>query len=70
MDIQLPDRSGLEITADLKADAELKHVPILAVTAFAMRGDELRIREAGCEAYLSKPISVSLFLETVKKFVG
>ena len=70
MDIQLPEISGLEITEQLKADPELAPIPVLAVTAFAMRGDEQRIRERGCEAYLSKPISVTTFLETVRQFIG
>lgn len=70
MDIQLPDISGLDVTRDLKADADLKDIPVVAVTAFAMRGDEQRIREGGCQAYLSKPISVASFLDTVKKFIG
>src|SRR5262250_2188534 len=55
MDIQLPEVSGLEITEQLKADPDLKPIPVLAVTAFAMRGDEQRIRDRGCEANLSKP---------------
>ncbi|MGE0829095.1 MAG: response regulator [Hyphomonadaceae bacterium] len=70
MDIQLPEVSGLEITSRLKADQELKSIPVVAVTAFAMRGDEQRIRERGCEAYLSKPISVTTFLDTVRRFIG
>jgi two-component system, cell cycle response regulator DivK len=70
MDIQLPEVSGLDVTKWLKADNELKHIPIIAVTAFAMKGDEERILEGGCEAYLSKPISVSKFLETVKNYIG
>ncbi|MBL6930734.1 MAG: response regulator [Rhodospirillales bacterium] len=70
MDIQLPGRSGLEITRDLKADEELKHIPIIAVTAFAMKGDEEVIREAGCDDYIAKPISVPLLLETVAKFLS
>ena len=70
MDIQLPDISGLDITRQLKADAGLKAIPIVAVTAFAMRGDEQRIRAEGCEAYLSKPISVQSFLDTVRKYAG
>ena len=69
MDIQLPEISGLEVTKWLKEDDELSHIPVVAVTAFAMKGDEERIREGGCEAYLSKPISVTLFLDTVKKFL-
>jgi two-component system, cell cycle response regulator DivK len=70
MDIQLPDVSGLEVTKWLKGDPELKVIPVIAVTAFAMKGDEERIREGGCEAYLSKPISVAKFIETVRYFVG
>lgn len=70
MDIQLPEVSGLEVTKWLKEDDELKHIPVIAVTAFAMKGDEEKIREGGCEAYIAKPISVSHFLETVKKFAG
>lgn len=69
MDIQLPEISGLQVTGWLKSDPELKAIPIIAVTAFAMKGDEERIRQGGCEAYLSKPISVAKFLETVRHFV-
>jgi two-component system cell cycle response regulator DivK len=70
MDIQLPEISGLEVTKWLKEDDELAKIPVIAVTAFAMKGDEERIREGGCEAYLSKPISVTLFLDTVRRFLG
>ncbi|MGQ3671703.1 response regulator [Xanthobacter sp. TB0136] len=70
MDIQLPEISGLDVTRKLKADPELKVIPVVAVTAFAMKGDEERIRAGGCEAYLSKPISVMKFLETVREFTG
>ncbi|MFG1295951.1 MULTISPECIES: response regulator [Xanthobacter] len=70
MDIQLPEISGLDVTRKLKADPELRAIPVVAVTAFAMKGDEERIRAGGCEAYLSKPISVAKFLETVKQFTG
>ncbi len=69
MDIQLPEVSGLEVTRWLKQDDELKAIPVIAVTAFAMKGDEERIREGGCEAYLSKPISIAKFLETVKTYL-
>jgi two-component system, cell cycle response regulator DivK len=69
MDIQLPEVSGLEVTRWLKADEELKSIPVIAITAFAMKGDEERIREGGCEAYLSKPISVAKFIETVKTYL-
>jgi two-component system cell cycle response regulator DivK len=70
MDIQLPEVSGLEVTKWLKEDYELRTIPVVAVTAFAMKGDEERILSGGCEAYISKPISVSSFLETVHRFVG
>ena len=69
MDIQLPEVSGLEVTKWLKEDDELAKIPVIAVTAFAMKGDEEKIREGGCEAYISKPISVSSFLDTVKSFL-
>jgi two-component system, cell cycle response regulator DivK len=64
MDIQLPQVSGI------KDDPDLRSIPVVAVTAFAMKGDEERIREGGCEAYLSKPISVGKFIETVRRFIG
>ena len=70
MDIQLPEISGLEVTKWLKEDADLASIPVVAVTAFAMKGDEERIREGGCEAYLSKPISVGKFIETIRHFLG
>ena len=69
MDIQLPEVSGLEVTKWIKEDDDLRRIPVIAVTAFAMKGDEERIREGGCEAYLSKPISVGKFLETVRHFL-
>lgn len=69
MDIQLPEVSGLEVTKWIKSDPELKHIPVIAVTAFAMKGDEEKIRAGGCEDYLSKPISVSLFISTVRKHI-
>ncbi len=70
MDIQLPEVSGLDVIKWLKEDATLKQIPVIAVTAFAMKGDEERIRAGGCEAYISKPISVGKFVETVKQFLG
>ena len=70
MDIQLPGVSGLEITKTIKTDDLLKETPVIAVTAFAMKGDEDRIREAGCDAYVSKPISVPVFMEMVNRFLG
>ena len=70
MDIQLPEVSGLEVTRWLKAENDLKHIPVVAVTAFAMKGDEEKIRQGGCEAYISKPIAVSHFLDTIRRFLG
>lgn len=70
MDIQLPEISGLEVTRMLKQDEELKSIPIIAVTAFAMKGDEEKIREGGCEDYIAKPISVINFLKAVQRFLG
>jgi two-component system cell cycle response regulator DivK len=70
MDIQLPEVSGLEVTKWIKEDDNLKAIPVVAVTAFAMKGDEEKIREGGCEAYIAKPISVSNFLETVRHFLN
>lgn len=70
MDIQLPEVSGLQVTQWIKEDPGLKHIPVIAITAFAMKGDEEKIRQGGCEAYLSKPISVVKFLETVKNYIG
>ncbi len=70
MDIQLPEVSGLEVTKWIKEDDDLKMIPVIAVTAFAMKGDEERIRQGGCEAYISKPISVVKFLETVRSYLG
>ena len=69
MDIQLPEVSGLEVTRWLKQDEDLKGIPVIAVTAFAMKGDEERIREGGCEAYLSKPISIAKFIATVRTYL-
>jgi two-component system cell cycle response regulator DivK len=70
MDIQLPEVSGLEVTRWIKEDADLRSIPVIAVTAFAMKGDEEKIRSGGCEAYIAKPISVSTFLETIEKVLN
>jgi two-component system cell cycle response regulator DivK len=66
MDIQMPHVSGLELIEQMKAEGELEHVPVLAVTAYAAKGDEERIRDAGAEGYVSKPISVMKFVEAVR----
>lgn len=70
MDIQLPGISGIDVTKQLKADPELRHIPVIAVTAFAMRKDEERIRGGGCDAYITKPITVAGFFETVGRFLN
>jgi len=70
MDIQLPEVSGLEVTKWIKDDDELHAIPVVAVTAFAMKGDEERIREGGCEAYIAKPISIPDFIATIQHFIG
>jgi two-component system cell cycle response regulator DivK len=70
MDIQLPEVSGLQVTQWIKSDDILRSIPVIAVTAFAMKGDEEKIRDGGCEAYIAKPISVSSFLKTVERFLS
>lgn len=70
MDIQLPEVSGLDITRWIKDDDDLSSIPVLAVTAFAMRADEQRVREAGCEGYLSKPIQMLPFMKKVEELTG
>ena len=69
MDIQLPEVSGLEVIKWIKEDDNLRSIPVVAVTAFAMKGDEEKMREGGCDAYIAKPISVGKFIETVKQFL-
>ena len=69
MDIQLPEVSGLEVTKTIKETPKLAEIPVIAVTAFAMKGDEERIRAGGCEDYIAKPISVGSFLEKVKRYL-
>jgi two-component system cell cycle response regulator DivK len=70
MDIQLPEVSGLEITKQLKADEELRGIPVVAVTAFAMKGDEEKIRQGGCEGYIAKPISIAGFMRVVEHYLA
>ena len=70
MDIQLPHISGLEIIEQLKADEALAPIPIMAVTAYAAKGDEERIRAAGAEGYVSKPISVIRFVDAVRTLLA
>ena len=70
MDIQLPDMDGLEATSMLKADDATRAIPVIALTALAMKGDEERIRAAGCDGYIAKPISYQAFLATVAAQLG
>lgn len=65
MDIQLNGISGIDIIKELKADKETRHIPIIAITAFAMKNDEIKITESGCDMYLSKPVSIDRFFEAV-----
>lgn len=69
MDIQLPEVSGLEVTQWLKKEEDLKKIPVIAVTAFAMKGDEEKIRQGGCEDYISKPIAIAEFMKVVQRYV-
>ena len=69
IDIQLPEVSGLDVTQWLKEDDDLKDIPVIAVTAFAMKGDEQKIREGGCEDYISKPISVKNFMDVIESYL-
>lgn len=66
MDIQLPGMDGLQATALLKADAATRHIPIIALTALAMKGDEARILAAGCDGYIAKPLDYKQFLTVVR----
>jgi two-component system cell cycle response regulator DivK len=70
MDIQLPEVSGLEVTRWIKSEDGIRHIPVIAVTAFAMKGDEEKIREGGCEAYIAKPISVTNFMEVIERTIA
>ena len=70
MDIQLPDISGLEVTRRLRGDERSRRIPIVAVTAFAMGWHEREALDSGCDAYISKPISMFGFLRTVESFLS
>jgi two-component system, cell cycle response regulator DivK len=69
MDIRLPEVSGLEVTKFLKEDESVRSIPVVAITGFALKSDEDAIRKVGCDAYLTKPISITSFLETVRNFL-
>ena len=70
MDIQLPGVDGYEATRRIKADPALSHIPIIAVTSYALSGDEAKARAAGCDGYVAKPFSPRLLLATIKKFLS
>ena len=69
MDIQLPVLDGYEATRRIKADPKTKHIPVIAVTSYALSGDEAKTRAAGCDAYIAKPFSPRQLLSTVRKFL-
>jgi two-component system cell cycle response regulator DivK len=69
MDIQLQGVSGAELIEELKQSDKTSHIPIIAITAFAMKNDEAKIMQSGCELYLSKPVSIDNFFQSVKKFL-
>ncbi len=70
MDIQMPEMDGIEATGILKTDDATKHIPILALSSYAMMGDKERILKAGCDAYMSKPLNIKEFLKTVVEFLS
>ena len=70
MDIQMPEMDGLQVSRNLKADPATAHVIIVAFTAYAMKGDEAKMRAAGCDGYLSKPIDVATFARSVRAHLG
>jgi two-component system cell cycle response regulator DivK len=69
MDIQLPLVDGYEATRNIKRDPELKDIPIIAVTSYALSGDEQKAREAGCDAYMAKPYSPRALLARIEQFL-
>ena len=70
MDVQMPGIDGLELTRRLKSDPATRDIVVVAFTAYAMKGDEARLRSAGCDAYVSKPIDVATFAQTVRSHLG
>ncbi|HKO00259.1 MAG TPA: response regulator [Thermoanaerobaculia bacterium] len=70
MDIHLPGMDGLSVVREIKSDSRMSGVPILALTAHAMRGDKDRFLEAGCDGYISKPIDVKTFLSSIEQYVA
>jgi two-component system cell cycle response regulator DivK len=70
MDIDLPSMSGMEVAKQLKADDKLRSIPVVAVTALAMPGDEEMIRRAGCESYIAKPFSIVRFMQVIERYTS
>ena len=70
MDIHLPGMDGLSVVRAIKADERTSRIPILALTAHAMRGDKDRFLEAGCDGYISKPIDVKTFIASIERYLG
>ena len=70
MDIQLPGMDGLSATRLLKQDGDLKEIPVVALTSYAMQGDDEKALEAGCTGYIAKPINTRTFLDTLEKYMA
>lgn len=70
MDVQLPGMSGLEVTQKLKADEKTRHIPVIATTAYALKGDEQDIKASGCDGYMAKPIAISEFLTLIETLIA
>ena len=70
MDIQLPGLDGYEATRRIKANPALRSIPVIAITSYALSGDDQKAREAGCDDYLSKPVSPRVILEKVRAYLG
>ncbi len=70
MDIMLPGLDGYEATRRIKDNAALRHIPVIAVTSYALDGEESRAEEAGCDAYFSKPVSPRALLAKVREYIG
>ena len=70
MDIQLPGFDGYEAARRIKANPALHHIPIIAVTSYALSGDEEKARDAGCDAYFSKPVNARALLEQIRQYTG
>jgi CheY-like chemotaxis protein len=69
MDIQLPNMDGLHATRIIKADSDLRHIPVVAITSYAMQSDETEARKAGCSGYITKPINTRKFLDTIGRYL-